>query len=472
VTPRVDAPQPALATERTDDADPGAAPAPSGEAPASTTRTTHSIVERSDGLDLIGEFKESGFDEPPRLVRRPDGQMVQLTKLLFTTLEAVDGSRDHAAIAAEVSRTLGRKATADNVEFLLEQKLRPLGLLKAPDGSNPPLKKSNPLLALRWRMVLSSERLTNRITAPFSILFRRPIVLLLVPAFFAVSIWILFFHGVGASARQALYSPALLLLLFGLTVLSAGFHEFGHASACRFGGARPGVMGAGAIAVAAGLAWLWWPNGEYRPIQATERGTIIDGVRATRDIPTGRPGLTAPRAIELGGAPWRSDEPPAPDDATTTTTPSEDSDVTTSSVIASTSSIPASTPTGGSAPATDTIAPTTPTATNNPETATSSATPATTSAPTTPTSSPSPTRTTRATTTPTTAASTPSTSAAAPALTSAPSGTTGTAITTTDAGPTTATATTASVETDPPTTDPAATDPPATDPSTTTTTLP
>ena len=34
-------------------------------------------------------------------------------------------------------------------------------------------------------------------------------------------------------------------MVFGLVVLSAAFHECGHATACRYGGAKPGVMGVG-----------------------------------------------------------------------------------------------------------------------------------------------------------------------------------------------------------------------------------
>ncbi len=36
-----------------------------------------------------------------------------------------------------------------------------------------------------------------------------------------------------------------MLLALGLVVISAGWHEFGHAAGCAYGGARPGVMGAG-----------------------------------------------------------------------------------------------------------------------------------------------------------------------------------------------------------------------------------
>ncbi len=193
----------------------------------------------------MGEMEHSGFDEPPALVRRADGQVIQLTELLYLTLEAVDGSRTHQAIAEHVSARLGRSATADNITFLLQNKLEPLGLLKLPDGSDPKLEKSNPLLALRWKLVLANERLTNRITAPFAQLFRRPIVVAVVLGFVAVATWVLLARGLAQGVREAMYSPELLLLVFGLTIMSAGFHEFGHAAACRYGGGRPGVMGAG-----------------------------------------------------------------------------------------------------------------------------------------------------------------------------------------------------------------------------------
>ena len=42
-----------------------------------------------------------------------------------------------------------------------------------------------------------------------------------------------------------LLHPLLLLLVLGLSVLSMLFHECGHAAACRYGGARPGVIGMG-----------------------------------------------------------------------------------------------------------------------------------------------------------------------------------------------------------------------------------
>ena len=62
--------------------------------------------------------------------------------------------------------------------------------------------------------------------------------------------------------------------------------------------------------VAAGVAgWVLLPNGDYRPIQPTERGTVQGGLEQFTAVGTGRPGLTEEREEELGGAPVVRDAP-------------------------------------------------------------------------------------------------------------------------------------------------------------------
>ena len=63
--------------------------------------------------------------------------------------------------------------------------------------------------------------------------------------FVAVVAWVFFDRGLAASAYDAFERPTLLLLVFAVSVLSGGFHEFGHAAAARYSGAQPGSMGAG-----------------------------------------------------------------------------------------------------------------------------------------------------------------------------------------------------------------------------------
>ena len=213
--------------------------------------TTGGVPVRAHGLELLGPLGGSGHAHPPSLVRRGDGQTVQLTPLLYRVLEAVDGRRDYATIAADVSAAIGRTAEAEDVEYLVEHKLRPLGLLQDADGLEPVVQRSNPLLALRWRVAVSNPRTTRRITTPFAVLFRPYVAVPLLVAFAAVSGWVLLHKGLASATHQALYEPGMLLLIFGLTLLSAGFHEFGHAAACRYGGATPGTMGVG--------LYLVWP---------------------------------------------------------------------------------------------------------------------------------------------------------------------------------------------------------------------
>jgi putative peptide zinc metalloprotease protein len=206
---------------------------------------------RPDGVVLLGEQHGSGYVVPPALVRRGDGQVLQLTPLLYAVLDAVDGTRDVEEVARVASERSGRRLAADDVRTLVDGKLRPLGLVCAPDGSVPPLRKLDPLLRLRPRYVVSDPHRTRRLTEPFTLLFNPVVVAVVTVAFAVVAFWVLFDKGLASAAYQAFASPGLLLTVFAVTVVSAGFHEFGHAAALRRGGGTPGAMGAG--------LYLVWP---------------------------------------------------------------------------------------------------------------------------------------------------------------------------------------------------------------------
>ena len=88
-------------------ADRPAAEAPRTEAPSALTRVA--------GLELLGEASGSGYKDGAALVRRADGQMVQLGPLMYALLEAIDGERDPAALAAAIDRLLGDRALAERL---------------------------------------------------------------------------------------------------------------------------------------------------------------------------------------------------------------------------------------------------------------------------------------------------------------------------------------------------------------------
>ena len=204
----------------------------------------------AEGVELIGEYDGSGFKEPPSLIRRADGQVIQLPPLLYQVAAKADGRRTTAEIANEVGHEIHRGLDADQVDFLVEEKLRPLGIVANPDGSSPAVEKPDPFLALRFRAAVIPERVSDALGAVFGPLFAPLVVMAVLGAFVAGDIWLLGEHGVAQAVRISLYHPGLFLPLFAGIVLSAAFHEVGHAAACRYGGGRPGKMGCGLY-----LAW-------------------------------------------------------------------------------------------------------------------------------------------------------------------------------------------------------------------------
>jgi putative peptide zinc metalloprotease protein len=196
-------------------------------------------------VELLGPSEGSGFKEPPALARRGDGQMVQLTPLLFSVASNVDGERDYGAVARAVADEVQRGVSADNVRTLVEDKLRPLGILAAADGSSPAMAKPDPLLALRFRKAIIPEHASYRVARLFKPLFFPPVVLAALVALVVFDVWLFGTHGVAQAFRQSLQSPGFILAILAMVILSAGWHEFGHAAGCAYGGAKPGAMGAG-----------------------------------------------------------------------------------------------------------------------------------------------------------------------------------------------------------------------------------
>ena len=205
----------------------------------------------ADGVQLIGETKGSGYKQAPSLVRRADGQTLQLTRLLYLVLEAVDGRRGPEEIAELAGAKFGKQVSAENVRTLIDSQLLPLGLLRLADGSQPEVKKANPLLGMRFRYSVTDPERTRKLTAPFATLFSPLIVVAVTAAFLATCWWVLMVKGLASATHEAFANPGLVLLILLVTVLSAGFHEFGHAAAARRGGATPGAMGTG--------LYLMWP---------------------------------------------------------------------------------------------------------------------------------------------------------------------------------------------------------------------
>ncbi len=124
-------------------------------------------------------------------------------------------------------------------------------MLAQADGTTPELPKRLGLLSLRHRRALLRPGAVNVLAVAFEWLHIRAIKWLLLAAILVFDAWLLGVHGIAGGLRTVLYEPTWLLALLVSVVVATAFHEIGHASACRYSGARPGDMGVG--------LYLVWP---------------------------------------------------------------------------------------------------------------------------------------------------------------------------------------------------------------------
>lgn len=241
----------------------------------SDTATAPSWPRLLEGTELIGQVAGSGLREPPYLVRRCDGQVVQLSRLLYAIASSMDG-RSLSEIAERVQAELQVGITAEQVAYVAEARLAPLGIIRFRDGTTAPLKRLDPMLALRFRVGIVPERWVNALARLLRGLFLPPLIMAALVSLVACDVWLGAEHGIGSGLRTVIHHPALGLAIFGSVVLSLAFHECGHAAACRYGGARPGRIGVG--------LYLVWPvfytdvTDSYRLSKAGRLRTDLGGV--------------------------------------------------------------------------------------------------------------------------------------------------------------------------------------------------
>ncbi len=206
------------------------------------------VPRLAPGVEQLGEYQGSGLAEATYLVRNSGGQVTQLSRLLHLVLSGIDGSRTVSEIAVRVTADFGRTVSAGNVEYLLTHKIAPLGLLAADECAGPGVgvvRRESAVLALKARRTLIPSSAVQHVARLFRPLFNPLVVVSVLASLVAADVWLFRSGRVGSAFRYSLLHPALLLLVLGLAALSGLFHECGHAAACRYGGARPGVIGVG-----------------------------------------------------------------------------------------------------------------------------------------------------------------------------------------------------------------------------------
>lgn len=197
-------------------------------------------------VQLVGELQDAGFEDRQWLIQRGE-RFIQVTELLYRIAEQANGERTLKEIAEGVTASTEWMVTADNVRQLIRAKLLPMRLISAPGDSfmaPDPERRGSPLAFLVRKRVFG-PRVIEPITGMFQFLYK-PFIL--VPLFVAIAFaheWLYLRHGVIRSFIEVLYTPGLLLAVLAVLIVAGVFHEFGHASALRYGGGKVRGMGVG-----------------------------------------------------------------------------------------------------------------------------------------------------------------------------------------------------------------------------------
>ena len=215
---------------------------PAAQAMAPGWAEALAIPRLAAGVELLGEYQGSGLTKATFLARSPSGQVVHLSRLLYLVLGEIDGQRTVGEIAGRVSATFGRTVSAKNVDYLLANKLTPLGLVADEAAAD---RRDPMILTLKLRRTLIPAAGVQYIARLFAPLFAPPVVVVLLASLAAADVWLWRSGQIVPSFTDTLTHPLLLLVLLGLSAVSILFHECGHAAACRYGGARPGRIGLG-----------------------------------------------------------------------------------------------------------------------------------------------------------------------------------------------------------------------------------
>jgi putative peptide zinc metalloprotease protein len=197
---------------------------------------------------LAGEFAGSAFKDHQWLIER-DGHYIQVSELLYRVTESANGARTLPEIANLVTESSEWAVSADHVRAMIGAKLIPLAIIMpATDGVPqlfPPRPSAPGVLMLRGRRKVLGPPVIDPVTNILQVLYVPAILIPILTAAAAAHLWLYGNHGLSASIRDLAYFPGALVATVALLIVAGIFHEFGHASALRYGGARARTMGVG-----------------------------------------------------------------------------------------------------------------------------------------------------------------------------------------------------------------------------------
>ncbi|HEX3222486.1 MAG TPA: MinD/ParA family protein [Nocardioides sp.] len=201
------------------------------------------------GVADLGAASGSGIQGRSYLVRRGDGQVIQLSELLHLVLCHLDPRTATAEIADSVSLDFGRRLSGDGLRHLVQTRLVPLGLVTRGEADPAPAPRAAPLLSLTFRGTLIPAGVVGTLARRLAWSYLPPVVVVVSAAFLAMDVVLVRRGDLLGAFEQLVATPVMFLVILLVLNAAAVVHEVGHAAACRYSGAAPGRIGAGVYLV-------------------------------------------------------------------------------------------------------------------------------------------------------------------------------------------------------------------------------
>lgn len=203
---------------------------------------------RAPDVDVMGTFRDSAFQEGQWLIRRR-GKFIQVSEPLYRVAQYANGERTAGEIAVLVSQDTQLAVSGLHVDQMLARKLIPLGIVERGEEDEPEEAAADPgspsPLSVNIRLRLLGPRVIDPATRCLQLLYH-PIALAPLLAMIGAAHWWLYaVHGFASPIHDALVTPGAVVAVLALLLAVAVCHEFGHASALRYGGGRARAIGVG-----------------------------------------------------------------------------------------------------------------------------------------------------------------------------------------------------------------------------------
>lgn len=169
-----------------------------------------------------------------------------VSELLYGLAGELNGQRPIGELTARLNLRFDRTLVDDDTDRLLA-KLAPYGLILGREESG---RQPRDFLTLTDRASLIPAKAVGRAAGYLRGLFYPAAVVLVLGLATAIHLAALRMAP-PLDPTDAFREPAALLAVVAITFMGGLFHEFGHASATSYGGAKPGPIGAG--------VYILWP---------------------------------------------------------------------------------------------------------------------------------------------------------------------------------------------------------------------